>query len=105
MASYTVASIAYRSGFLIGRLPGYAGNQGVFVREAAAGVLVLAEHQFPIHPHVKHAAATRDQGGFDCKRLLESGSQTDRLRPVVSGAAVGNRDFHACFLSYVHVYT
>ena len=69
-----------------------APHQRGFVGELAR--FVLGVQQLAIDNHIEDAAAAIDELGLDVERLLQLGSQTDRLGPVVSLHAVGDGDVH-----------
>ena len=57
--------------------------------------LVLGEDRLAVDHDVEDAAATADQLGVDAVELFELLCQTGSSGVVVSGAAVGDLDFHA----------
>ena len=57
---------------------------------------ILGEHQPSVNRHIEDAFAFCKQGRFNAKGLFQFGSQTDRLRFVVSLRAIVNLDLHGC---------
>jgi len=56
--------------------------------------LILGEDQVIVDDDVEDSLAFREQFGLDAETFLQLGSQTDRLRFVVSLGAIVNFDFH-----------
>lgn len=48
-----------------------------------------------VHRHVENTTATLNELGIDVEGVFYFGSQTGRGRQVVSGATVGNDNFHS----------
>jgi hypothetical protein len=62
--------------------------------------LIFRKDELPIRNNIKDAVVPLDQLRFDTEFIGDSGRQTGGLWKIVSGYAIGNRNFHIFYPSF-----